>query len=421
MILILNFRYILLFFIFFYIDILAKDFSISKSTIKISSGVYLLKDIELKNNMSIKGENKFTTIIKLDKNARKALFYAKDKSNIEISNLTILNETTQRVPLLDFEGNKSQIKNITIKNCIVKAPKAESDIIVFRKYISNIRIENNIIEAKKNPTVKRDYKQISCIRLQGVSTHSKNNSYVYIRNNILRYGNSGFRISGKGTPPNPLWFENNVVEGQVGCGAFFYHGAKQKIINNYFTNIKAVSMKNNDGGVVWLDQYHNNDILFSGNTIENNYGNGLYLEELQNAVIANNFIYKNKKRINDKYIVKNKNKTYISNGGNGVLLTGGIRRLQFINNQISNNENNGIYLNKNLGVALKYNILLSIISFNSIVNNGLYGIQIKDDSKNIIMNNNIIISNKNKFINRKNAKNINANSNFKLLNKKDNR
>lgn len=390
--------FLVLFFLSLFLNAQAFDVN-NNQTLILKSGIYTIKDVELKDNTIIKGINKFRTILKLGKNAKKALFYAKDKSNIEISNLTILNETNQRVPLFHFVGNKEQIKNITIKNCIIKSPKAEADVIVFKKYISNIKIEDNIIEAKKNPRIRRNYKQIAVIRLQGVTTHSKNNSYIYIKNNIIKYGNSGFRIAGKGTPPNPLWFENNVIQGQLGCGAFFYHGARQKIINNYFSNITAVSMKNNDGGVVWLDKYGNGDILFTGNTIENNYGNGIYIEELKNAIVSNNIIKNNFKRVNDTYKINNKGYNYNSDGGNGILITGGIRGLQVSNNQILENASDGILINRNLGVQLNYSIPLLNINNNLITNNKLYGIETVGKVDNILVRNNIVVSRYRQFIN----------------------
>ncbi len=398
---------IILYIILIYSVVLhSQDFKIEDNkTIILDAGIFYLKDIELQNNVVIKGKNKFTTILKLDKNAKKALFYGIDKSNITISNLTILNETTKKVPLFHFIGENKQIKNITIKDCIIRAAKAESDVIKFTKYISNIRIENNIIESKKNPKTRRDYKQISCIRLQGVNTHSTtSNSYVYIQGNIIKYGNSGFRISGTGTPPSPILFENNIVQGQNGCGAFFYHGGRLKIINNYFSNIKAVSLKNNDGGVVWLDRYKDGNTIFSGNTIEYNYGNGIFIEELKNAIISNNIIKDNKMRIDDTYKITNKGHSYQSKGGNGILITGGVRGLLISNNQINQNEASGINFNINLGVHHNYIIALVDIKNNFLLDNRGYGIYIK--GKNINIKNNTIISKNKLYLNKEFKNNV---------------
>jgi len=384
----------------------------------LDKGVYYLKDIELKDNIVIRGKSRFNTVLILDRGAKKALFYAKDKSNIEISNLTILNNSSQRVPLLLFEGDKKGVSNILIKDCILKSHNSSSDVLLFRDYLSNIRIENNIIEAKINPKIRRDYRQIASIKFHiGANIYNRDNSNIYIVGNSLKYGNSGFRISGRGVPPYPLWFENNTLQGQIGCGACFYHGVNQKIVNNYFSNIVSVSMKNNDGGVVWLDSYRNGDILFSGNTIANNYGNGLFIEELQNAIISNNFIYGNRKRVDDTFNTKNGAKSYHSSGGNGILITGGVRRLQIVNNQISNNEANGILLNRNLGVSKNYNILMSNIVGNSIINNGGFSIKVEDNSRNITIKDNILISKDRAFTNIKSGDNLEGTDKYKLIKK----
>lgn len=376
-------------------DLLQKPLNTGKySELYFSPGEYLINYLSLPTNIKLKGEFRSSVIFKFnEKDHKGALLEGIDIINLEIDGITLLNYSDKFIHLIKLTGNTSPLQNIFIRNCFFFNENSEVDCILLEKKMQSICIESCIIKSQKNPIVKNNYTQTSCIKIKSPPDDERvYEGKIIIKNNHLINGNAGLRCTGRGVPPGPLFFLSNVVEGQIGVGAFFYHVNRQIISGNHFKNIIASAFENNDGGVVWLDQYKDGEIIFSENTIENCIGNGIYEKELQDAIINNNIIRNLHKR-EDKYTIHLESFSLESYGGNAILLTGGCKEVMITKNHIKENEGSGILINKYLGVHFRYYVGNIIISENHISFNRENGIRVIGKVGNLTVNNNLIINN----------------------------
>ncbi len=314
--------------------------------------------------------------------------------NIEISDLSIISEAAG-IGKLIYMADLGTAANIKIVDCILdNSSSSRGDVISFYTITSNIEVSNNIIYGNPNPTITikdaaGDQHLIS-IRIYDTAVDSYR---VKIDGNILYGGATGFGffgVSAGGNPPGGVFFTNNVVKGQKFRGVD-YHGAREVVCTgNLFENVEAAASKNNDGGVIWLDVQGgmNASLICSNNIIKNCRGNGIYAEELFGSIISDNTITGLSKRIDDIYSVvwalSGEKHTYKSNGGNGIVLTGGCVSVTISDNNIKFCQGNGIYIGRPLGVQSHYYISGPMITGNTILNNSENGIMLEEAITSVV-------------------------------------
>lgn len=304
-------------------------------------------------------------------------------ANIEISSLTIVNTVVDRVVINMADlGERS---NITIRDCeLSNIPSLVSDVITLLAEMSNVLIENNTILANPtNPTITTDSSNDQhCIRIATDETDYDAREIRIIGNEMVG-GATGYAHGGLNASSTGVWFQDNLVRGQKFRGAFFYHGRDLLITNNTFRDIVAPAGQNNDNGVVWLDRFgaettYPTSAVFSGNMIVSCTGNAVYCEELSGGNVSNNVIKTIAKRTADTYsyawTFSGETDTFTSDGGNGILITGGVYNTVFSGNTIQFCDANGILLSQPLGAHPELGIGNVHIEDNSIYNNGEDGI-----------------------------------------------
>ena len=306
----------------------------------------------------------------------------KASTNLSISDLSILdiifeNKHHDNSSLMDFGFKDLKLNNVNIERCTFIQTGSSDNIICIGPYSKNLYINNCTFQGVKD----FEWHENNNINAQSLIIQ-KNFSKADIFDNSTTIngcrfidGGYGLRAYGKGLGLRNFIITNNYFEGQNIGGFMGYHGANYKVSNNTFFNITAPKRKNNDGAVCWLDEssYHRSEsfnyILFENNTIKDCVGNAIYCESLPYGVITNNLITNIKKRNNDPYTILIGKKKYISNGGNGLLVTAGVHA-QYINNKrVIQCEGNGVLIHFALGTTFKHGRVMGIIIKDNIIEN----------------------------------------------------
>ena len=328
----------------------AIDAIAENGTIYVYDGTYF-ENIFLDKAIELMGEDKDTTII--DGNGYQNDLICIKSDNVKITNFTILEGgvgTGNAAIYLANDIDFCILRNLEIHTCYrgIQAEGNSNNCLIIDNYIHNtskdgIRadnsynfiVENNIIE-----------------HIWGTTMIFVNSHNITIQSNDCQYG------------------------GYTGID----------LANTTNCLIKQNYLSNNGGhniGAIYLREDSNYNQI-NGNTIINNFDDGIRLESSSDNMIVNNTINNNTWEGLDLMYSSNFNQisdNHIQdNGGQGVRLLDGSNYNSIFNNTITDNINDGIHL--------QYDNEYNNISNNQIENNW-YGIRLWDSCNNIITNNQI--------------------------------
>lgn len=334
-------------------------------------GTYVVNNIQLKSNMSVKGVGN-ASVIKLKNNATQTGDidpYSNCLTCRRISNVLIED--------ICLDGNRTN--NATVGG----APQDQNYNGVFVEHCSNITMKN--ILSKSNGfhgCIMVDNSNVSIID----SEFTDNGFRPFHGHNTLHGGrfdgnychDNGKGFEGRPTPYDGIFFFNDIIDvaicnnrvitsNSVGCiivggDASGTDGSSQIIVSNNVLDAGSTAV---DGIVLMGDVL--TDVVISGNTITNCY-HGIWGDNAHplgsNLLIANNCI---------------------ANCIQGMAIVGALSNSVIAENSINNCEQHGIRVE---------NITLSEIKGNILTDNGgdvqqYDGIRIRNSNKNMVMGNTI--------------------------------
>jgi len=286
-------------------------------------------------------------------------------NDFSMKNIKILNNANNTgCILVDFSGSQvgdaRGITNVVLENCWFNNTASTDNIIEIWNFYKDVAIRDcKFIGVKDNVWADTsDPNSQSCIIIYANGAEQveiPKDTRMEIDNCKFENGGYAYRNYGSTLGSRNVSINNCTFYGQNISGIMGYHAANTVISGNIFYDISAPSRSNNDGAVCWIDTATNDDtyrngIVFSGNTIKNCIGNGLYCEDPFTARVYGNLIIGMKKRTGDTYQVTIGTATHSSDGGNGILIGSQAVGFAVDNNVVRECESAGILISGALGV-----------------------------------------------------------------------
>lgn len=334
----------------------------------IPSGIYLIyENINLKNNISIIGENKGSSIVIYNKleesNENNWLFNCNNINNIRIENLTlkgIKEENDLELPTTTLYYGLSFINSndLYVNNCIFMDFYANG---ISLRNSKNIIIENSLFANNSTNAIAgtRELENIKII----------NNTFI---NNL--YSN--------------INFENNESEYSVNNISIIGNTIKRDVIKSPTWAINFISPS------LDIDIIKHKNILILDNYIEN-FESGITIQHIENVKILNNTILNTTSPVKvnadidnifkSENIIIDNNKINATNTTTRIIRINNTKNIKITNNDISGGSSTAT----NTGCIVVTNSLFADIINNVIHDNSLYGINIFADTKHINIYNNL--------------------------------
>ena len=144
----------------------------------------------------------------------------------------------------------------------------------------------------------------------------------------FKNGLGGIIFQGSGIQQGPNWLVRNHFTGVEGNAINNYYCSSTWLLGNIAEECTAPATSVHDNGVFWIDTHSASGVSsYDGthvhyNTVRDCVGNAYFLEEGITSW-SNNDALDIQERTSDTYSVTTGGDTYTSDGGHGVLVTGG--------------------------------------------------------------------------------------------------
>lgn len=303
----------------------------------------------------------------------------KDKNNIKIKGLCTLYQTSGIKDNWSYNHVLSQQPTLVIKNC--NNIKIE-DISIRNKYeaiyienspnttISNVKIDGQNLSTFSGIFINSSKVKIKNCKIENCSTKPK---WDGNRNTYTTAGGNGIQIS----TSKYIYIENNEIVNNAMNGVFVFASSYTYINNNKINSngMSGIQIAFASGDKALLSK--NYKIL--NNTIENNYSDGIDINNRSNILITSIKAEIINNHLNNNGFINN----HQTQDGSGIATLIGIKDVLLKNNITYNCSRAGIYMYKVNNINITSN---NIEKLQNTKDEGIY----VEDSKNIYITNNTI-------------------------------